>query len=57
MLETSSASTKEPTRLTVKPLMFVPDPPVNIVNTGTLNLLVILVPDLLMMFKGFEIFK
>ena len=55
--ETPFASTKEPAELIVKPLMFVPDPPGNIVNAGISKILLIFVPDLLIMFKGFEIFK
>ena len=47
ILETWLASTKEPGVSTVKPLMLVPDPPSNIVNTGMLNRFFIAVPDLL----------
>ena len=57
MRETLLAFTKEPTRLTLKPVILVPDPPSNIVNTGTLNMFFMVVPDLLIMFKGLEIFK
>ena len=57
IFETSLASTKEPGKFAVNPLMLVPDPPVDIVNTGTLKILFIFVPDLLIMFKGLEILK